>query len=68
MSSPEESMAHREQDFDYEVIEAGLNGEQEFMQTEVPMEEEDVTIGKRREEAILCISIKSHVADLLPQP
>ena len=49
MSSPEESMAHREQDFDYEVIEAGLNGEQEFMQTEVPMEEEDVTIGKQRE-------------------
>jgi hypothetical protein len=45
MSSPE-SMAHREQDFDYEVIEAGRNDEFEFMQTQVPVEEEDVTIGK----------------------
>ena len=45
MSSPE-SMAHREQDFDYEVIEAGRTDEFEFMQTQVPVEEEDVTIGK----------------------
>merc|ERR1712223_515345 len=52
MSSPEESMAHREQDFDYEVIEAGLNGEQEFMQTEVPMEEEDVTIEEESEVSV----------------
>ena len=44
MSSPE-SMAHREQDFDYEVIEAGRTDEFEFMQTQVPVEE-DVTIGK----------------------
>jgi len=56
MSSPEESMAHREQDFDYEVIEAGLNGEQEFMQTEVPMEEEDVTIAEEESE----VSVADH--------
>lgn len=45
MSSPE-SMAHREQDFDYEVIEAGRTDEFEFMQTQVPVEEEDVTIAE----------------------
>jgi hypothetical protein len=44
MSSPK-SMAHREQDFDYEVIEAGRNDEFEFMQTQVPVEE-DVTIAE----------------------
>ena len=38
MSSPE-SMAPREQDFDYEVIEAS-NSNFEFMQTEIPDEEE----------------------------
>merc|ERR1711935_1001974 len=36
-------MAHREQDFDYEVIDH-MNGDQEFLQTQVPMEEEDITI------------------------
>lgn len=47
MSSPE-SMAHREQDFDYEVIEAGRNSgapnEFGFMQTQIPMEEEENSI------------------------
>lgn len=40
MSSPE-SMAHREQDFDYEVIEAGGENSQfgSFMQTQIPVEE-----------------------------
>ena len=45
MSSPE-SMAHREQDFDYEVIQAGAQGldsrVQEyggFLQTQIPIEE-----------------------------
>merc|ERR1719273_3003457 len=55
MSSPE-SMAHREQDFDYEVIEAGRNGEDEFLQTQVPMEEEDITI----EEEESSISVADH--------
>ena len=37
MSSPE-SMAHRDQDFDYEVIEAGGGTDQfGFMQTQVPV-------------------------------
>jgi len=53
--SPEESMAHREQDFDYEVIDH-MNGEQEFLQTQVPMEEEDITI----EEEESSISVADH--------
>ena len=36
MSSPE-SMAHRDQDFDYEVIEAGGPDQFGFMQTQVPV-------------------------------
>jgi len=51
MSSPE-SMAHREQDFDYEVIEAGRTNEFEFMQTQVPMEEEDITVAEEEESSI----------------
>jgi hypothetical protein len=36
MSSPE-SISHRDQDFDYEVIEAGGNDQFGFMQTQVPV-------------------------------
>jgi len=35
MSSPE--MSHRDQDFDYEVIEAGSNNPYGFMQTQIPV-------------------------------
>lgn len=40
MSSPE-SMAHREQDFDYEVIEAGGKDQFGFMQTQIPLDGEE---------------------------
>ena len=42
MSSPE-SMVHREQDFDYEVIEAGGNNPYGFMQTQVPVAETPIS-------------------------
>merc|ERR1712223_1080108 len=48
--------AHREQDFDYEVIEAGRNDEFEFAESQIPMEEEDITI----EEEESSISVADH--------
>jgi hypothetical protein len=46
MSSPE-SMVHREQDFDYEVIEAGSGHQYQggnFMQTQLPVDDEEISI------------------------